>query len=204
ETKIEPNVNRSHSGPGRRYRMEPSSTQRLGSAGNVPVVGQPLTRKPLIEASNVEKNYGATRVLRGVSFQVRADEIHALLGGNGAGKSTLIRIVTGLISRDAGEIGFASSKAGHTSPIIAVVHQELALLPELSVGKHRHCACEVGLVADQPSLHAGNRVWCATPDRPRDRRRDHRSAGSQIVPPRRPDRRDRPRTFDRSGSAASR
>ncbi|MER9683979.1 ATP-binding cassette domain-containing protein [Mesorhizobium sp. M0115] len=116
--------------------MEPGAAQSLGSAGNVPAVGQASTRKPLIEASNVKKNYGATRVLRGVSFQVRPGEIHALLGGNGAGKSTLIRIITGLISRDAGDISFASSKAGHTRPIIAVVHQELALLPELSVAEN--------------------------------------------------------------------
>lgn len=116
--------------------MEPGPTQSLGSAGNVPGVGQISTRKPLIEAANVEKSYGATRVLRGVSFQVRAGEIHALLGGNGAGKSTLIRIITGLTSRDAGEINVASSKAGRTSPIIAVVHQELALLPELSVAEN--------------------------------------------------------------------
>ncbi|MER9901888.1 ATP-binding cassette domain-containing protein [Mesorhizobium sp. M0130] len=155
--------------------MEPSSTQSLGSAGNVPGVGQVLTRKPLIEAANIEKSYDATRVLRGVSFQVRADEIHALLGGNGAGKSTLIRIVTGLTSREAGEIGFASSKADHNSPIMAVVHQELALLPELSGrGKHRHCACEVGLVADQPSPHARNCARSAPADRPSDRRSDHR------------------------------
>ncbi|MET2831103.1 hypothetical protein [Mesorhizobium shangrilense] len=66
--------------------MEPGSAQSLGSAGNVPGVGQALTRKPLIEASNVEKSYGATRVLRRVSFQVRAGEIHALLGGNGASR----------------------------------------------------------------------------------------------------------------------
>ncbi|WP_141700901.1 sugar ABC transporter ATP-binding protein [Mesorhizobium sp. SEMIA 3007] len=116
--------------------MEPGSAQSLGTCGNVPGVGLASARKTLIEASNVEKSYGATRVLRGVSFQVRAGEIHALLGGNGAGKSTFIRIITGLTSRDAGDIDLRSSKAGRTSPIIAVVHQELALLPELSVAEN--------------------------------------------------------------------
>ncbi|MGX9574304.1 sugar ABC transporter ATP-binding protein [Mesorhizobium sp. f-mel] len=108
----------------------------LGGAGNVPATGVAFTRKSLIEASNVEKSYGATRVLRGVSFQVRVGEIHALLGGNGAGKSTLIRIITGLTSRDAGDIRFASAKTDRIDPIIAVVHQELALLPELSVAEN--------------------------------------------------------------------
>lgn len=114
--------------------MEPA--QSLGGGGNVAAAGQAFTRESLIEASNVEKSYGATRVLRGVDFQVRAGEIHALLGGNGAGKSTLIRIVTGLTPRDSGEIRLASAKANRLHPIIAVVHQELALLPELSVAEN--------------------------------------------------------------------
>ncbi|BCG82220.1 ATP-binding cassette domain-containing protein [Mesorhizobium sp. 113-3-3] len=114
--------------------MEPA--QNLGGGGTVPAAGQVFTDKLLIEASNVEKSYGATHVLRGVSFQVRAGEIHALLGGNGAGKSTLIRIITGLTSRDGGDIRLASTKAGNAGPIIAVVHQELALLSELSVAEN--------------------------------------------------------------------
>ncbi len=92
--------------------------------------------KPLLRVSNVEKSYGATRVLRGVDFQVRAGEIHALLGGNGAGKSTLIRIVTGLNRLDAGTIETWSARTGGSQPVIAVVHQELALLPELSVAEN--------------------------------------------------------------------
>ncbi|TGT20405.1 ATP-binding cassette domain-containing protein, partial [Mesorhizobium sp. M4B.F.Ca.ET.172.01.1.1] len=109
------------------------TAQGLGVVGNMPTAGQVSRRKPLIDAANVEKSYGATRVLRGVSFQVRAGEIHALLGGNGAGKSTLIRIITGLTSRDAGDIAVSSAKLSRGGPIIAVVHQELALVPELSV-----------------------------------------------------------------------
>ncbi|WP_084646729.1 sugar ABC transporter ATP-binding protein [Mesorhizobium sp. WSM2561] len=98
--------------------------------------GSELPARTLIDAAEIEKNYGATRVLRGVAFRVRAGEIQALLGGNGAGKSTLIRIITGLASRDGGTIRFASGRSGRESPIIAVVHQELALLPELSVAEN--------------------------------------------------------------------
>ncbi|TGP77391.1 sugar ABC transporter ATP-binding protein [bacterium M00.F.Ca.ET.227.01.1.1] len=112
------------------------TAQGLGVVGNMPTAGQVSRRKPLIDAANVEKSYGATRVLRGVSFQVRAGEIHALLGGNGAGKSTLIRIITGLTSRDAGDIAVSSAKLSRGGPIIAVVHQELALVPELSVAEN--------------------------------------------------------------------
>ncbi|RUV17093.1 MULTISPECIES: sugar ABC transporter ATP-binding protein [unclassified Mesorhizobium] len=132
--------------------MEPATAQASGGAADNSAAGQTLTRKLLIEASNVEKSYGATRVLRGVNLHVRAGEIHALLGGNGAGKSTLIRIITGLTPRDAGDIALASAKAGRGSPIIAVVHQELALLPELSVAEN------IGIVHAKSGLsHSSSR-----------------------------------------------
>lgn len=101
---------------------------------------------PLLVARGVEKSFGATQVLRGLDFTLRAGEIHALLGGNGAGKSTLIRILTGKISRDAGEIAMASNRRPGTDPVIAVVHQELALLPNLTVAEN------IGIVH-------GNRVF---------------------------------------------
>lgn len=91
---------------------------------------------PLLEVRGVEKSYGATRVLRGVNFSLLPGEIHALLGGNGAGKSTLIRIVTGGTSRDGGEIISTSVRNPGAAPVIAVVHQELALLPHLSVAEN--------------------------------------------------------------------
>lgn len=91
---------------------------------------------PLLEAAGIEKSYGATRVLRGVNFRLQRGEIHALLGGNGAGKSTLIRIVTGLASADAGRIALRSARDEGKPPVIAVVHQELALLPELTVAEN--------------------------------------------------------------------
>lgn len=108
--------------------------------------------KPLLRVVNVEKSYGATSVLRGVNFKVRAGEIHALLGGNGAGKSTLIRIVTGLTGLDAGSIETASARTGASDPVIAVVHQELALLPELSVAEN------IGLVHARGGLSISRRA----------------------------------------------
>jgi ribose transport system ATP-binding protein len=96
----------------------------------------------LIHARGVLKRFGATEVLKGVDFTVRAGEIHALLGGNGAGKSTLIKIITGLLQRDGGELAIAGVPrplSGHdTAPtnLIAVVHQEMALLPHLSVAEN--------------------------------------------------------------------
>lgn len=88
----------------------------------------------LISVKNLHKSFGVTKVLRGLNFTVRSGQIHALLGGNGAGKSTMIRIITGGIRKDDGEITFSSSHAAE--PKIAVVHQELALLPALSVAEN--------------------------------------------------------------------
>ncbi|MBB4008245.1 ATP-binding cassette domain-containing protein [Allorhizobium taibaishanense] len=89
---------------------------------------------PLISVRNLQKSFGVTKVLRGVNFTVSAGQIHALLGGNGAGKSTMIRIITGGIRKDDGEISLSSQR--DTEPKIAVVHQELALLADLSVAEN--------------------------------------------------------------------
>ncbi len=96
----------------------------------------------LVEARGVLKNFGATQVLRGVNFSVRSGEVHALLGGNGAGKSTLIKIITGLLSRDGGDLSIAGvprpreNHAVADSNLVAVVHQEMALLPHLTVAEN--------------------------------------------------------------------
>ncbi|WP_053225573.1 ATP-binding cassette domain-containing protein [Methylobacterium indicum] len=86
----------------------------------------------LVEATGIRKSFGATSVLRGVDLRIAPGEIHALLGGNGAGKSTLIRIVSGSLRRDAGDL---TIRGDGPNPI-AVVFQELALLPHLSVAEN--------------------------------------------------------------------
>src|SRR5689334_4453625 len=96
----------------------------------------------LLQANGITKSFGPTRVLRGVEFAVAPGEIHALLGGNGAGKSTLLKIVSGVLARDGGSLHYRGldidSHAGKEARAsgIAVVHQELALLPHLSVAEN--------------------------------------------------------------------
>ncbi len=87
----------------------------------------------------VSKSFGANRVLREVDFDVRAGEVHALLGENGAGKSTLMKILMGVYRPDAGTVTLDGQDiAGGTvldrlSHGIAMIFQELSLLPNLSV-----------------------------------------------------------------------
>ena len=91
----------------------------------------------VLEALDIERSFGATKVLRKANLRVTQGEIHALLGGNGAGKSTFIRIVSGSLHRDAGVISVAG-REDYDARAISVVFQELALLPDLSVAENIH------------------------------------------------------------------
>lgn len=88
---------------------------------------------------NVEKAFGATRALRGVSFEVAPGEVHTLIGENGAGKSTLMKILSGAHQADSGEIELDGKPYVPRGPLhardqgIAMIYQELNLAPDLSV-----------------------------------------------------------------------
>jgi len=97
---------------------------------------------PLLEVRNISKSYSGVPVLHGVSFDVRRGEVHALVGENGAGKSTLMNLVSGVVRPDAGEMlwdGRPTAPAGPREAQamgIGFVHQELALVPQLSVAEN--------------------------------------------------------------------
>jgi ribose transport system ATP-binding protein len=109
-------------------------------SANGTVAEQTSTSDMLLDARDIQKSFGPTRVLRGTNFSVAAGEIHALLGGNGAGKSTLIKIISGSERRDGGTLCLAGKNVdGAASDALAsvgVVHQELALFPHLSVAEN--------------------------------------------------------------------
>jgi heme exporter protein A len=64
----------------------------------------PSEEPPLLEATSLERRFGAARALRGVSLSVRAGECHLIAGPNGAGKSTLLRLLAGLARPSAGSV----------------------------------------------------------------------------------------------------
>ncbi|MBV8100427.1 MAG: sugar ABC transporter ATP-binding protein, partial [Verrucomicrobia bacterium] len=90
----------------------------------------------------ISKSFGLTQVLRDVDFQLRPGEVHALMGENGAGKSTLMKIAAGLIEDFEGQILVEGQPVYLTSPRdatragIAMIHQELSLVPELEVDEN--------------------------------------------------------------------
>ena len=61
---------------------------------------------PLLSMQNINKAFAGIPALSSASLGVAAGEVHALIGQNGAGKSTMIKILTGYVSRDSGEINF--------------------------------------------------------------------------------------------------
>ena len=97
---------------------------------------------PLLRLTGITKRFGAVRALTGVSFELRAGEVHALMGENGAGKSTLMNIVGGVLQPDAGEIEIEGNAVRIASPAAAqaagvgLVHQEIALCPDISVAEN--------------------------------------------------------------------
>lgn len=96
----------------------------------------------VLELRNIHKRFPGVHALKGVSFDVRAGEVHALVGENGAGKSTLIKVMAGVHAPDEGELLVHGETVHFTSPKdaqargIDTIHQELSLYPELSVAEN--------------------------------------------------------------------
>jgi ABC-type sugar transport system ATPase subunit len=93
----------------------------------------------LLRVDNIVKTFGGTVALRGVSLEVQPGQFHALLGENGAGKSTLVKAIGGVYAPDKGTIRWEGEALTTHSPAqarrlgIGIVHQDSALLPDLSV-----------------------------------------------------------------------
>ena len=101
--------------------------------------GATASAASLVTMRGITKAFGPFQVLRGIDFDVRAGEVHALLGENGAGKSTLMKVLMGVHRPDAGTVMLAGRDLSRASVEdrmdggIAMIFQELSLLPNMTV-----------------------------------------------------------------------
>ncbi len=102
----------------------------------------PAASIPRLIMRGVRKRFGATQALGGVDLVVQAGEVHALLGQNGAGKSTLMKVLSGAIQPDAGEMEIDGARYAPAEPLdarragVAMIYQELSLAPHLTVAEN--------------------------------------------------------------------
>ncbi len=98
----------------------------------------------ILSMRNISKSFPGVRALQNVDFTLRKGEIHALMGENGAGKSTLVKVLTGVYSKDSGQINIEgiSKDINIKSPRdaqnlgISTVYQEITLCPNLTVAEN--------------------------------------------------------------------
>ncbi len=93
----------------------------------------------ILQAIGISRSFGGVEALSGVDLTVHCGEVHAVVGENGAGKTTLMNILGGIIKQDKGIIEFNGGKINFSSPHeafkkgISTIHQELTMMPHLSV-----------------------------------------------------------------------
>ncbi|RWM24346.1 sugar ABC transporter ATP-binding protein [Mesorhizobium sp.] len=116
---------------------------------------------PLLSVTGAVKRFGGVQALRGVDFDLKAGEIHALLGENGAGKSTLMNLLSGVYTPDEGEIRIDGKPVTFSNPReaqaagIATIFQELDLVPSLDVAANLFLGRELmrpGGMLDVPAM----------------------------------------------------
>jgi rhamnose transport system ATP-binding protein len=119
-----------------------------------------MAEVPLLRATDITKSYAGVQALKSASLELRAGEVHALIGENGAGKSTLIKIITGAVEPDGGELQIEGKTVTHNSPRVAkelgvaAIYQQPALFPELTVAEN------IALGVEQAGM-AGRVDWRA-------------------------------------------
>jgi ribose transport system ATP-binding protein len=102
----------------------------------------------LLELRGVSKSFPGVQALRAIDLDVRAGEVHAIVGENGAGKSTLIKLLSGVYMRDAGSIHFNGQEVSFASPHesqragIRTLYQEPNVLPQLTVAENIYLGSE--------------------------------------------------------------
>jgi ABC-type sugar transport system ATPase subunit len=117
---------------------------------------------PLLSVDHIAKAYAGVPALKDASFELRAGEVHALMGENGAGKSTLIKILAGVALADSGTIQVEERKVTLGNPAdsfqlgLRFIHQELNVVPQLTVAENillgREYPRRFGFMVNWPEL----------------------------------------------------
>ena len=112
----------------------------------------------ILKMQGIEKYFSGVHALKGVDFDLKAGEVHALMGENGAGKSTLIKVLCGIHKRDGGTIEYLGKEVdfhniGESQDAgISVIHQELNMMNHLTVAQNMFIGREFmknGLIDDK-------------------------------------------------------
>ena len=116
--------------------LSPTTFQAVRRSGAIPGADY------LLEVDNVRKEFPGVVALDNVNLRIRRGTVHALMGENGAGKSTLMKIIAGVYQPDTGEIRLKGNQIKIESPLqaleagIAMIHQELNLMPFMTVAEN--------------------------------------------------------------------
>ena len=112
-----------------------------------------------LELTNISKQFPGVKALDDVTLKIRRGRVHAIMGENGAGKSTLMKIITGVFTKDTGELKINGIPVNIRSPIearkygISIIYQEFALVPYMSVAQNvfmgKELATKVKLFVDR-------------------------------------------------------
>jgi ribose transport system ATP-binding protein len=106
-------------------------------------------KQTTLELSGISKQFPGVQALDNVSMKIERGRVHAIMGENGAGKSTLMKILTGVYTRDTGEIKINGIPINIRSPIearklgISIIYQEFALVPYMSVSQNVYMGKEM-------------------------------------------------------------
>lgn len=96
----------------------------------------------ILKMTNIGKSFSGVQALKNAALELRTGEVHALMGENGAGKSTLMKILTGIHTRDSGEIELFGEKVEFQNVKesqekgISIIHQELNMMKDLTVAQN--------------------------------------------------------------------
>ncbi len=117
----------------------------------------------VLQLRGIYKSFPGVKALQGVDFNLNKGEIHALMGENGAGKSTLIKVLTGVYTKDEGDIfldgheGAVSIRSPQDAQHVGIstVYQEITLCPNLSVAENMYIGRTEGIYQNWRKMNEG-------------------------------------------------